>query len=97
MNLRCDDTFVEDAHWHQQVRRYQEFVQQASTKRLLLLELGVGFNTPVIIRFPFERMAAQFPQTTLVRFNRDYPQLTTEGVKRFIPFAEELTDVISVQ
>ena len=90
MNLRCDDTFVEDAHWHQQARRYQEFVQQASTHRLLLLELGVGFNTPVIIRFPFEHMAAQFPQTTLVRFNRDYPQLTTEGVKRFISFTEEI-------
>lgn len=97
MNLRCDDTFVEDTHWHQQARRYQSFVEQASTKRLLLLELGVGFNTPVIIRFPFERMAAQFPQATLVRFNRDYPQLTIEGVKRFIPFIEELTDVISVQ
>ena len=90
MNLRCDDTFVEDAHWHQQARRYQEFAQQASTHRLLLLELGVGFNTPVIIRFPFERMAVLFPQTTLVRFNRDYPQLTTEGVKRFIPFTEEI-------
>ena len=88
MNLRCDDTFVEDTHWHQQALRYQEFVEQASIKRLLLLELGVGFNTPVIIRFPFERMAAQFPQTTLVRFNRDYPQLTTEGVKRFISFTD---------
>ena len=94
MNLRCDDTFVEDAHWHEQARRYQSFVEQASTKRLLLLELGVGFNTPVIIRFPFERMAAQFPQTTLVRFNRDYPQLTTEGVKRFISFTEELTEIM---
>ena len=94
MNLRCDDTFVEDKHWHQQDRRYQEFVTQANTKRLLLLELGVGFNTPVIIRFPFERMAAQFPQATLVRINRDYPQLTTEGVKRFIPFTEELTDMM---
>ena len=94
MNLRCDDSFVEDAHWHEQARRYQSFVEQASTKRLLLLELGVGFNTPVIIRFPFERMAAQFPQATLVRFNRDYPQLTTEGVKRFISFTEELTEIM---
>ncbi len=94
LNLRCDDTFVEDAHWHQQASRYQSFVEQASTKRLLLLELGVGFNTPVIIRFPFERMAAAFPQTTLVRFNRDYPQLTTEGVKRFISFTEELTEIM---
>ena len=79
---------------HEQARRYQSFVEQASTKRLLLLELGVGFNTPVIIRFPFERMAAQFPQITLVRFNRDYPQLTTEGVKRFISFTEELTEIM---
>ena len=95
MNLRCDDTFVEDAHWHQQAHRYQEFVEQASTKRLLLLEFGVGFNTPVIIRFPFERMAALFPQTTLVRFNRDYPQLTVEGVNRFISFTEELMEIFT--
>ena len=94
MNLRCDDTFIEDAHWHQQAHRYQSFVERASAKRLLLLEFGVGFNTPVIIRFPFERMAAGFPQTTLIRFNRDYPQLTTEGVNRFIPFTEVLTETI---
>lgn len=95
MNLRCDDTFVEDAHWHQQAERYQQFVEKAYEKRLLLLELGVGFNTPVIIRFPFERMAAQFPLTTLVRFNRDYPQLTTEGVSRFISFTEDLPEVLT--
>lgn len=95
MNLRCDDTFVEDEHWHQQAHRYQSFVEKASTKRLLLLEYGVGFNTPVIIRFPFERMAAGFPQTTLVRFNRDYPQLTTEGVNRFISFTEVLTETMT--
>ena len=95
MNLRCDDTFVEDAHWHQQAERYQQFVEKAYEKRLLLLELGVGFNTPVIIRFPFERMAAQFPLTTLVRFNRDYPQLTTEGISRFISFTEDLPEVLT--
>lgn len=94
MNLRCDDTFVEDAHWHKQVRGYQEFVEQANAHRMLLLELGVGFNTPVIIRFPFERMAAQFPQTTLVRFNRDYPQLTTQGVNNYMAFTEDLTEMM---
>ena len=94
MNLRCDDTFVEDAHWQEQCERYQDIVSYNSDKRLLLLEFGVGFNTPVIIRFPFERMAAQFQQTTLVRFNRDYPQLTTEGVKHFIPFTEDLTEIM---
>ena len=94
MNLRCDDTFVEDNHWHEQNGRYQEFVTAAYQKRLLLLELGVGFNTPVIIRFPFERMAAQFPQTTLVRFNREDTLLVTEGVKHFLPFHEDVNEVM---
>ena len=96
MNLRCDDTFVEDDHWHQQAARYQQFIEKAYNKRLLLLELGVGFNTPVIIRFPFERMAAQFPQTTLVRFNRDYPLLTTGGISHYLSFTEDLNEVMTL-
>ena len=96
MNLRCDDTFVEDEHWHRQAARYQQFVEKAYNKRLLLLEFGVGFNTPAIIRFPFERMAAQFRQTTLVRFNRDYPQLATEGISRFVSFTEDLPGLLSL-
>ena len=95
VNLRCDDTFVEDEHWHHQAAAYQQFVEKAYNKRLLLLEFGVGFNTPVIIRFPFERMAAQFPQATLVRFNRDYPQLTTDGISRFLSFTEDLPELFS--
>lgn len=93
MNLRCDDTFVEDALWHRQCERYQRFVAEAHRQRLLLLEFGVGFNTPAIIRFPFEQMAAQFPQTTLVRFNRDYPQ-TMQTINRFLPFTEEMIEVM---
>ena len=61
MNLRCDDTFVEDSLWHRQAKRHNDFVYKASDKSLLLLEFGVGFNTPGIIRFPFEQMAAQLP------------------------------------
>jgi hypothetical protein len=94
MNLRCDDTFVEDSHWHRQAQRYSDFVRTASGKRLLLLEFGVGFNTPVIIRFPFEQMAAQFPDTTLVRFNQDYPQLSLQGVKSLIAFTEDINRII---
>ena len=94
MNLRCDDTFVEDAHWHEQAQRYSDFVSMAHDKRLLLLEFGVGFNTPVIIRFPFEQMAAQFPDATLVRFNRDYPQPSLQGVKSLIAFKEDINRTI---
>ena len=99
MNLRCDDTFVEDGHWHEQADRYCRFIEKSYDKRLLLLEFGVGFNTPVIIRFPFERMAAQFPKTSLVRFNRDYPQLMTPAAaNHFTAFTEDVTAILhSVQ
>ena len=58
------------------------------------LEFGVGFNTPVIIRFPFEQMASQFPDVTLVRFNRDYPQLSLQGVKSLLAFTEDINRII---
>ena len=96
MNLRCDNTFVEDDNWHRQASRYSDFVRHAADKRLLLLEFGVGYNTPVIIRFPFERMAAQFPQTALVRFNRDYPQPSMQLPHDcFTAFAEDLPQIMN--
>ena len=59
MNLRADDTFVEDKGWHEACRRYESFVGKYKNSRLLLLELGVGWNTPGIIKYPFWRLAAQ--------------------------------------
>ena len=96
MNLRCDNTFVEDENWHHQASQYSDFVRRAADKCLLLLEIGVGYNTPVIIRFPFERMTAQFPQTTLIRFNRDYPQPSIQLPRnRFTSFAEDLPQIMN--
>lgn len=93
-NLRCDDTFVEDERWHRQKEAYHEFVGKAWGHKLLLLEFGVGFNTPSIIRFPFEQMAASNSNISLVRFNRDYPQLMQENVFNFTCFTEELGVVV---
>ena len=95
LNLRIDDTFVEDFHWHQQARRYTDFVQQASQDNLLLLEFGIGYNTPGIIRLPFEQMAQRFPHTTLVRFNRDNPEPYIEDMPRFAAFTEDIATVIN--
>lgn len=61
MNLRADDKFVEDKGWHEAAKRYENFLQTRSGKRILFLELGVGYNTPVIIKYPFWRMTAQNP------------------------------------
>ena len=95
LNLRIDDTFVEDFHWHQQARRYTDFVQRASQDNLLLLEFGIGYNTPGIIRLPFEQMAQRFPHTTLIRFNRDNPEPYIVDMPRFTAFTEDIATVIN--
>jgi len=60
-NMRFDDTFVEDEGWRRAMNRYQEFIRQHRDTNLLLLELGVGGNTPGIIKFPFWQLTAQDP------------------------------------
>lgn len=61
MNLRADDSFVEDAGWHDAAGRYSEFLRRHAGTRTLFLELGTGYNTPGIIKYPFWRMTAQWP------------------------------------
>ncbi len=69
MNLRCDDTFVEDEGWHRANARYEAFLEQYKDKRLVLLELGVGGNTPVIIKYPFWQIALQNQNATYACIN----------------------------
>lgn len=69
MHLRCDNTFVEDEHWHLQSERYGDFLRRNKNQKVVLLELGVGFNTPVIIRFPFEKMIRENKHFSLIRLN----------------------------
>ena len=64
MNLRCDDTFVQDTGWYAAQKRYSDFLQAHEHAKILLLELGVGFNTPGIIKLPFWRMTAENPKAT---------------------------------
>ena len=60
MNLRADETFVEDAGWHAAAERYSEFLRRHVGTKTLFLELGTGYNTPSIIKYPFWRMTAQW-------------------------------------
>lgn len=71
MHLRCDNYFVEDEQWHEAADRYADFLVQNKTKRVVLLELGVGFNTPIIIRFPFEKLIREKASYSLIRLNMD--------------------------
>lgn len=71
VHVRKDEHFVQDAAWHAAYERYRHFVQTLEQCRsVLLLELGVGFNTPTIIRYPFEWIASCHHRATLVRINQ---------------------------
>ena len=59
MNLRCDNSFVQDDGWYAPAGRYEVFIRRHKDMHLLFLELGVGYNTPVMIKYPFWQMAAQ--------------------------------------
>ncbi len=69
MNLRADDKFVEDEGWLRAWERYGEFLKTRGNGKVLFLELGVGYNTPSIIKFPFWRMTAQNPNATYACVN----------------------------
>ncbi len=70
MNLRSDDKFVEDAGWHAAAGRYERFLDAHRNGKVLYLELGVGYNTPVIIKYPFWHMTAENPQAVYACVNR---------------------------
>ena len=70
MNLRSDDKFVEDEGWHRAAERYSEFLRRHEGQHILFLELGVGYNTPVIIKYPFWRMTAKNPNAFYACINQ---------------------------
>lgn len=71
MNLRSDNFFVEDDYWHAAEERFGRFLNEALSegKKVCLLDLGTGFNTPTIIRFPFEKLVREHNNTMLLRLN----------------------------
>ena len=69
MNLRSDNKFVQDEGWYKAAKRYEDFLGSHQTGRVLYLELGVGYNTPGIIKIPFWKMSAENPDARFVSIN----------------------------
>lgn len=69
MNLRADNTFVEDEGWHKAAGRYDDFIHRHKGMKMLFLELGVGYNTPGIIKYPFWKMTVENPDATYICIN----------------------------
>lgn len=69
LNLRSDDKFVEDDGWHTASKRYEDYIRRHKKGQILYLELGVGMNTPSIIKYPFWQMTYQNPDAVFVCIN----------------------------
>ena len=94
MNLRADETFVEDDGWHEASHRYEEFLRAHEGKKILFLELGVGGNTPVIIKYPFWRMTYQNKNAAYVCINFGEAICPPQIEDRSVCFDEDVGKVL---
>lgn len=94
LNLRCDDSFAEDEGWHRAAERYENFLRTRGGQRVLFMELGVGYNTPVIIKYPFWHMTAKNPNAVYACVNLDGAD-SMRGIKeRSILIEADIGDVV---
>lgn len=94
MNLRADDTFVQDDGWYRAAERYADFLRRHKETKMLLLELVVGMNTPGIIKYPFWQMAAQNPNAYYVSINAGEAYAPEEIRERAICVNGDIGEVI---
>jgi NAD-dependent SIR2 family protein deacetylase len=95
VNLRKDNFFVQDINWYTSESNYRKFISGTEGKSTVFLEMGVGYNTPGIIRYPFENMVHNNPYALLIRLNRDHPDVMPENLGSTISFNENMTTVIN--
>ena len=95
MNLRCDDTFVEDEGWHRAAERYENFLRTRDGQKVLFLELGVGYNTPVIIKYPFWQMTAKNPNAIYACINQGQAVCPREIQQQSIYINADIAPIIS--
>ena len=94
MNLRADDTFVEDEGWHKAAGRYEYFLNKNKDGRIVFLELGVGGNTPGIIKFPFWKMTYANPKASCICINKGEAEVPQEIEKQSICVDSDIYEVL---
>lgn len=94
MNLRSDDKFVEDEGWHRAAERYADFLRTRDGQKILFLELGVGYNTPVIIKYPFWQMTAKNPDATYACINQGQAVCLQEIEQRSICINADIGQIL---
>lgn len=94
MNLRSDDKFVQDEGWYAAAQRYERFLRDCEGSRMLFLELGVGYNTPVIIKYPFWKMTAQNPKAIYACLNAGQAYAPKEIVGQSIIINDDIDRIL---
>ena len=94
MNLRSDNKFVEDEGWHRAAERYENFLRTRAGQKILFLEFGVGYNTPVIIKYPFWQMTAKNPNATYACINQGQAVCPPEIEQRSICMNADIGQVL---
>lgn len=98
MNLRKDNFFVQDTAWYEAEERFSDYLSEAVHKKLVLLELGVGFNTPTIIRFPFEKLVREHDNISMVRLNLEQAAVPESSGNRAVgiqaDMARSIRDIV---
>ena len=95
MNLRADDTFVEDEGWRAAAERYEDFLNAHAGQRVLFLELGVGGNTPAIIKYPFWAMTRNNPNALYACINLNQAVCPAEIEARSICIEADIGEVVN--
>lgn len=94
VNLRADHSFVEDEGWHKASENYYDFLGRHETLHVLYLELGVGENTPVIIKYPFWQMTAANLKAMYACVNLGKACAPTEIIDRSIYINADIGEVL---
>ena len=94
-NLRADDKFVEDDGWHAACARYMQFVKTHKADNVLYLELGVGYNTPAIVKYPFWQLTAQNENAIYACVNLGESFCPAQIAQRSICINADIAEVIT--
>lgn len=95
MNLRSDDTFVQDNGWNEAAKRYGRFLRDHKDKRIVFLELGVGYNTPGIIKYPFWQYTYNWKNAFYICINKGQSELPLEIKGQAICVDADISGVIT--
>ena len=94
MNLRADNTFVEDEGWHVAAKRYEQFLERHKNLNVVFIELGIGYNTPVIIKYPFWQMTDKWQHAHYICLNYGQAYAPDEIKDKSVCVNKDIDEVI---